>query len=232
MISFFQRHKKPIFVVTTAMFLAAIFVGLGGYFFSSSSSGAVAVIGSKKIMYKDFLRRVNLVLDRLSENGTQVDEAMRNGVKQEVFRNMMVEEILSEEARKYGMIVSDFEIAAEVQNTPQFRYNGAFNPRVYYNTVWSQFQMTPSDYENWRKKARLSSNFREFMYSTIKITPAELVSYYLFRKEKIKDFEKKKEEYRRKLLEEKFMRIMNYYLLTLTSKTEIRNYLKEREEGR
>ncbi|MCG2726936.1 MAG: SurA N-terminal domain-containing protein [Elusimicrobia bacterium] len=228
MISFLNKHKKPIFIATVGIFLASILF-LGGNFLTKSSAGAVADIGGKKIMYKDFITRVNMVLDNMSESGTTVNEIVRNGVKQEVFRDMVVEEILSSEAEKSGMEISDFEIAMEVQNTPQFTSNGVFNQRLYYQTVWDRLHMTPSEYEAWRKKVRLASKFKEFVYSGIKITPKELKNFYLAsNKGKLKDFEKEKEEYNRKLAQEKFLN----HLQHITAQIEVKSYLKEREEGR
>ncbi|MCK5105986.1 MAG: SurA N-terminal domain-containing protein [Elusimicrobiales bacterium] len=232
MIFFLNKHKKPIFIATVGIFLASILF-LGGNFLSSSSAGAVADVGGKKIMYKDFIKRVNMVLDNISESGTSLNEIIRNGVKQEVFRDMIVEELLCAEAKKNGMEISDFEIAMEVQNTPQFKNNGVFNQRLYYQLVWDQLHMTPSEYEAWRKKARLATKFKEFVYSGVKITPEELKKFYFdSNKGKLKKFEKEKAEYSRKLIQEKFLSTMNYHLQRLTAQIEIKSYLKEREEGR
>ncbi|MBU2531004.1 MAG: SurA N-terminal domain-containing protein [Elusimicrobia bacterium] len=232
MISFLNRHKKPIFIATVCIFLASILF-MAGNFLTDSTAGVVANVGGKKIMYKDFTTRVNMVLDNISENGTDINEIIRNGVKQEVFRDMIVEEILSSEAEKNGMEISDFEIAMEVQNTPYFKNEGVFNQRLYYQTVWDRLHMTPPEYEAWRKKARLASKFKEFVYSGIKVTPEELKSFYLAsNKGSLKNFEKEKEEYNRKLAQEKFLNTINYHLQRLTTQVEVKSYLKEREEGR
>ena len=232
MISLLNKYKKPIFIATVSIFLASI-VFMAGNFLAGSTSGVVADVGGKQIMYKDFTKRVNMVLDNISERGTSLNEIIRNGVKQEVFRDMIVEEILSAEAEKSGMQVSDFEIAMEVQNTPYFMSNGVFNQRLYYQTVWDRLHMTPSEYEAWRKKARLASKFKEFVNSGIKVTPQELKSFYLAsNKGSLKNFEKEKEEYHRKLTQEKFLSTINYHLQRLTAQVEVKSYLKEREEGR
>lgn len=231
MISFFAKHKRPLFIGTVSIFLLSIIFAAGN-FLSGSSTGAVADIGGRKIMYKDFLARVNRVLDNLSENGMTINEVMRNGVKQETFREMIVEEILSIESENYGMQVSDFEIAVEIQNTPQFQRNGVFDQRLYYQTVWSQLHMTPPEYEAWRKKARLADKFKGFVFSSIKITPDELKSFYLSKnKGKIKDFDKEKANFRNQLGQDKFLQTMNYHLRNITNRIEVRNYLNEREKG-
>ena len=94
MIFFLNRHRKPILIATVSVFLASI-VFMAGNFLTGTTTGVVANVGGKKIMYKDFTTRVNMVLDNISESGTEVNEIIRNGVKQEVFRDMIVEEILS-----------------------------------------------------------------------------------------------------------------------------------------
>jgi SurA-like N-terminal domain len=232
MISFLNKHSRPILIGTVGIFLASI-VFMAGNFLAGSTTGVVADVGDTQIMYKDFTTRVNMVLDNISESGTPVNEIIRNGVKQEVFRDMIVEEILSAEAVKNGMEISDFEISMEIQNTPYFKSNGVFNQRLYYQTVWDRLHMTPSEYEAWRKKARLASKFKEFVYSGIKVTPEELKNSYLAsNKGSLKNFEKEKVEYGQKLVQDKFLNTINYHLQRLTAQVEVKSYLKDREEGR
>ena len=63
-----------------------------------------------------------------------------------------------------AMRVPDFEVAVEIQNTPQFAENGAFNPRLY-TLPFNEFQMSPGDYEAWR--VRLAGKFGQFLYTNV-----------------------------------------------------------------
>ncbi|MDA8130783.1 MAG: SurA N-terminal domain-containing protein, partial [Elusimicrobia bacterium] len=136
MISFFSKHRRVIFIVTVGIFLVGVFVGLGAYVFTgASSSAAVAEVGGKAIPYQQFRSQVNRVTANMKDSGTEVNEIISKGIKQEVFREMVVEELLSQQGEKMGMIVPNFEVAVEVQNTPQFREGGAFSPRAYYQTI-------------------------------------------------------------------------------------------------
>lgn len=231
MLSFLSKHKKAIFIGTVITFLAGIFVGLGGYFFTSSSLGAVADVGGKKIPYQRFTTQVNYILEKLRDGGTDVNESVRKEVKQEIFRDMIVEELLLQQAEKIGIVVPDFEIAVEIQNAPQFKTDGQFNPRLYYQTIWGQFHMSPKEYESWRKKSRLSNKYKQFIFSNIKITPDELKEYYLAKNKNLTNFDKEKEQYMQKLTQEKFYRIANYYLRQLSTRIEIKDYLQQREKG-
>lgn len=231
MISFFSKYKRFIFTVVVVIFVGSIFF-VSGQVFTDSSMDAVAEVGNAKIPYQRFLTQVNRVMSNVKDSGTEVNEILSKSVKQEVFREMVIEELMSQQGAKLGMLVPDFEVAVEVQNTPQFKENGAFSPRAYYQTIYNEFQMSPSDYEAWRKKARLASKFKQFIYTSVKVTPEEAKAYYLARNKDLKNFEKERAKYTSELAQEKFANIANYLLRQLTSQQEVKSYLELREQGR
>jgi len=231
MISFFTKYKRLIFIIVVVIFVGSIFF-VSGQVFSDSASSAVAEVGGSKIPYKQFLTQVNRVMGSMKDSGTEVNEVLSKSVKQEVFREMIIEELLSQQGKKMGMLVPDFEVAVEVQNTPQFREAGAFSPRAYYQTIFNEFQMSPVDYEAWRKKARLATKFKQFLYTSVKVTPAEAREYYLAKNKDLKNFEKERAKYTDELAREKFANIANFLLRQLTTQQEVKSYLELREQGR
>ena len=231
MISFLSKHKRAIFTVVVVVFIGSIFF-VSGQVFTAASSEAVADVGGKKIPYQRFIQQVNRMLANFKDSGTEVSDVISKSVKQEVFREMVIEELLSQQGAKMAMRVPDFEVAVEIQNTPQFAENGAFNPRLYYSTIFNEFQMSPGDYEAWRKKARLAGKFKQFLYTNVKVTPGELKGYYLSKNKSLKDFDKNKDKYLDELSKDKFSQVANYLLRQLTVQMEIKSYLAEREQGR
>ena len=231
MISFFTKYKRLIFIIVVVIFVGSIFF-VSGQVFSDSASSAVAEVGGSKIPYKQFLTQVNRVMGSMKDSGTEVNEVLSKSVKQEVFREMIIEELLSQQGKKMGMLVPDFEVAVEVQNTPQFREAGAFSPRAYYQTIFNEFQMSPVDYEAWRKKARLATKFKQFIYTSVKVTPQEAREYYLAKNKDPKNFEKERAKYTDELAREKFANIANFLLRQLTTQQEVKSYLELREQGR
>lgn len=232
MISFFSKHRRIVFIVTVSIFLVGVFVGLGAYVFTGSSVGAVAEVGGESIPYQRFLQQVNRITANMKDSGTEVNEVLSKTIKQEVFRDMVIEELLSQQGAKMGMIVPDFEVAVEVQNTPQFREGGNFSPRAYFQAVYNEFQMSPTEYEAWRKKARLASKFKQFVYTSVKVTPDEVAEYYMAKNKNLKNFEKERAKYSDELAKEKFANIANYLLRQLSTRQEIKSYLDQREQGR
>lgn len=231
MISFFSRYKRVIFTVVVVIFVGSIFF-VSGQVFTDSSMDAVAEVGGVKIPYQRFLTQVNRVMSNVKDSGAEVNEVLSKSVKQEVFREMIIEELLSQQGAKMGMLVPDFEVAVEVQNTPQFHENGAFSPRAYYQAIFNELHMSPSEYEAWRKKSRLSAKFKQFIYTSVKVTPEEVKSYYMSRNKDLKDFEKERGKYAAELAQDKFGNIANYLLRQLQSQQELKSYLELREQGR
>lgn len=232
MFTFFRKYKRVVFIAVVLTFLVGIFVGLGGYVFTGSADSAVAEVGGKKIPYQRFTVQVNRAMNGVKDSGTEVNEIITKAVKQEVFREMIVEELLSQQGEKLGMVVSDFEVAMEVQSTPQFRENNQFSPRAYYQTIFQEFQMAPTEYEAWRKQARLSNKFKQFLYTAMKVTPDEVKAFYLTRNKDLKNFEKERAKYTEELASAKFSSTANYLLRQLTNRNEVRSYLELREQGR
>ena len=231
MISFLSKHKRIIFIVVVVVFIGSIFF-ISGQIFSSASSDAVADVGGKKIPYQRFSLQVNRILASFKDSGTEVSDIVAKTVKQEVFREMVIEELMSMQGDNIGMRVPDFEIAVEIQNTPQFTENGAFNTRLYYQAIFNEFQMAPKDYEAWRKKARLAGKYRQFLSASVKVTPGELQTYYLVKNKSLKDFDKNKAKYLDELSKEKFAQVATYLLHQLTGQMEIKSYLDQREQGK
>lgn len=230
MISFFTKYTRPIFIVVVVIFVGSIFFISGQVF--TTSMDAVADVGGTKIPYQRFVSQVNRVMSGFKDSNTEVNEALSRSVKQEVFREMIIEELLSQQGGKLGMRVPDFEVAVEVQNTPQFRESGNFSPRAYYQTVYNEFQMSPAEYEAWRKKARLASKFKQFVYTSVKVTPEEVKAYYEVKNKGLKNFEKERAKYADELAREKFANLANYLLRQLTTRQEIKSFLEQREQGR
>jgi len=231
MISFLSKHKRTIFTVVVVVFIGSIFF-VSGQVFTASSSDAVADVGGKKIPYRQFQMQVNRTLSSFRESGTEVSDVISRGVKQEIFQQMVIEELFSRQGAELGLLVPDFEVAVEIQNTPMFTENGAFAPRRYYQTIYNEFQMSPKEYEAWRKQSRLYDKYRRFLATSVKVTPDELRSYYLARNKSMKDFDKNKDKYLGELTQEKFGQVANYLIRQLQGKMEIKSYLALREQGK
>lgn len=233
MIRFFSRYRKPIFISIIILFMAGIFVGLGSYFFASSDvSQAVAEVGGTKLSYLRFVGQTNRILDNMRDKGTEVTDDVRARVKQEVLQEMIIEELLFQQAMKLGLQVTDLELASEIHHTPAFQRSGAFNQGAYIEAIRYLFSMNPSQYEEMRRRSLAALKLRQFVFLAAKLTPAEVAAEYARRHEgKVKDFEKDKDSFSNSMQQERMLHLLNFYLRQLSSQVEIRSFLELREKG-
>ena len=226
MIGFLSKYRKPIFIATVVTFLLGIFVffGLG----SSSSYGSIGEVRGKELSDKIFSLQANNMTSNLRDNGLEITEALRKGIYQQVFQNMVVDEIFHQEAEKIGLIVTDFEVAAEIQSTPAFLDGGKFNPRAYVQAISSEFGMAPSEYEEWRKYQRLVSKYREFLMTNIKVTQDEAAAYLFASGVKLDSDDKNKSAIISELIKAKYTAIGNYMLRQAVKDGQVKSYIEKR----
>lgn len=233
MISFLQRYQKTLFISTIAIFLLGTFVGLGGYLFTSRDmGGAVASVGGTKIPYRVFTARVNQYADAVRAKGGDVTDDMLKQIKQTMLRDMIVDELLTQKAEKMGLVVTDEELARDIQSTPGFQRGGQFSQDVYFAALRSVFHETPQQYESERRRQIEAAKFKALVYQSSKLTPDELKqSYAKQHKGSLKGFEKDQEKFAALAQQQRAIELINYYLHQLQSQVEIRTYLEQRESG-
>lgn len=231
MISFFNRHKRVIFIATTATFLGGVFVGLGAYVGRGQSYDKVAMVGDKGIPYARFVDNVNRTLSMLRDKGLDIPDEAQKHIENQVLQELIVAEALEQCAREFGLRVTDLEVAAEIQNTPAFQKDGVFNDYIYKQMLWRQLKLRPAEYEAERRRMRLAAKFRQLAMSAAKVTPGEVKDFYLASGKKEKDFAKDEREATKELLQMKAAGILEGYLKQFLATHEVKNFLEERQKG-
>jgi peptidyl-prolyl cis-trans isomerase D len=136
MISWMQKHNKylvwTIWVATIA-FIGAGFVGWGSYDFGAKA-GNVAKVGNIEIsqaklntVYSDIYGQYN------QQMKGQLDEkkAKEMGLIQMAFSRINTQAKLLNFAQENGIVVSDTEIAAQLEQIAAFQKDGMFNKEIY-----------------------------------------------------------------------------------------------------
>ena len=229
MVGYLNKHKRVIFTITVFVFVLGVFFGLGAYINGITVKNTVAKVGNSKIPYDRYEINVRNVYENFMKKNDMPEnnKVIENLIRQEVFKDMIVSEILYQEAKRLKIGVSDFEVGMEVLNTQSFYDNGRFNVAQYVRTIWSKYRMTPKEYEEWRRKERMVMNLKNFIYNTIKVTDDDLNLYSSIVDKK--NLPKEKKDFAEKLKEQKFLDCANYYLRQLTTRIEIKDYRKNFE---
>lgn len=230
--SFLRRHKETLILAVFIIFMVGIFVGLGGYYFTGAdNTEAVAVVGGAKIPYLRFRTRYQQYLDAMRQQGTEVSPAMEAQLKQELLREMIVDELMAQQAEKMGLAVSDGELAMSIQQTPGFQQEGRFSQERYFQAVRYQFKSTPEQFEKMYRRMLLSSKLKSLMFRLAKVQPGEVRDEYARSGAALKEFDAKKDAFERDLRQRRALDSVNYFLHGLSQQVEIRSFLDQRERG-
>jgi peptidyl-prolyl cis-trans isomerase D len=166
---------RAIFIVTIITFLGGIFLGAGSYLFNKSSDFAAKINGTKIPMNLFYSIYKSSVKGYQQTTNKSLDEKELNEIKVRVIQILVQTELLCQEAKKYGIIVTDEELKSDLQNSLEFKDGDSFNI-LKYTAFLNTIQMKPKDYENLRKKQLMANKVKMIMASSVKLWNYEVES--------------------------------------------------------
>jgi hypothetical protein len=192
-------YRKNIKMIIWLIILAFAIWGGGSLSVSKDSlSSNVGFVGKEKISQKEFMMTIRY-FDLLSRASAaqkiedKKDEKSKEPLPYEQVKSLAWQMIvLSREAKREGIAVSDEEVQNEIRRL--FSANGTFQQDFYNQWVQNQFRVKPRDFEELVRKHIASDKIRQ---KVLKDVPeAERNSKWLewlipvISKSKLKDFEK------------------------------------------
>ena len=175
MMNFFRKHKVAIILIILVGFFGGTFIaGFGVSTFGNSSSlDTVAIINGKKIPYKYYYSLYNNALSMLRNSEQDVTEEMIKSVQNNILRNLIQDELIWQQTKDYGIIVSDNELVVDIQTYPYFLdENGHFDSRNYYQFL-NNLRLSPKDFETLRRKQLAASKLQILIASSARISTSE-----------------------------------------------------------
>lgn len=177
MMNFFRKHKVAIILVILIGFFGGTFIagfGVSTFGNSASSFDTVAVINGTKIPYKYYYSLYNNALNSLKQSGQELTEELVKLTQNQVLRTLVQDELIWQQTKKYGITVSDNELAQDIQSYPYFlNANGQFDSRYYYQFL-NNLRMAPKDFENLRRKQIAANKLQVLIASAAKISDSEI----------------------------------------------------------
>lgn len=176
MMNFFRKHKVAIILVILVGFFGGTFIaGFGVSTFGNTNSlDTVAVINGKKIPYKYYYSLYNSNLSMLKNAEQDVTEEMIKTIQNRILSNLIQDELIWQQTEKYGITVSDNELALDIQNYPYFlNENRQFDTRNYYRFL-NDLRLSPKDFETLRRKQIAANKLQILIASATKISKSEV----------------------------------------------------------
>ncbi|MBN1383697.1 MAG: SurA N-terminal domain-containing protein [Elusimicrobia bacterium] len=227
MMEFIREHKKTIFWITLIGFLFATFAYFGAGGSLVSGQDTVATVNSKKVSYSEYIKAVSRAIDnaRQDKKDTELTDAEIQQIKRNTLQDMISEEAFYQLALKYGIKVTDGELKAHLQQIPAFQKDGHFDHRKYYQILAYGLKMTPSEFEESRKRAIAVDKVRFLIYLLSKVSEKEAELEYLRRNGNLKNWSKEKNEFIMTLQSEKRVQLFQQWITQLQQKVKIKDYL-------
>ncbi len=175
MMNFLRKHKIKIFMITIFGFLAGSFVGFGSYLFGSKTyHDTVAVVNGYKIPYKTYYSLYNNAVNMARQTNQNLTEETFKIIQNNIVKSLIQDEIIWQQTEKYGIFVSDLELARDIQSYPYFlNEQNQFDSRYYFKFL-NNMMMTPKEFENLRRKQIGANKMQLFIASSVKLSPSEI----------------------------------------------------------
>jgi hypothetical protein len=158
--------------MTIVAFIGSSFAGVGYYFFGYKNDFKTFItINGVKIpaklfnsVYTDFLQMTN---------NRQLSNEDLKELKIRIIYSLVQDEILYQQSKLYGIVVTDEELKYDLHNSAKFKDNNVFNIRKY-RAFLNFVQMTAKEYETMRRKQIVAVKVKMLIASCVKLWNYEL----------------------------------------------------------
>jgi peptidyl-prolyl cis-trans isomerase D len=188
LMSLMRKHAKSWLIKLLIGMIAAVFVFYFGYSFSARRAVKIAYVNGDVISGKEYQKSYRDLLERLQRQYRDVwnDNLIKAfDLRNRALDNLINQKLISQEANRLGLEVTDTEIQKAIMEYPAFQVNGQFDVRRY-KSLLSQNRMDHEDFEQSIALDLLDDKLKQFLFSFMEVTDQELLDYYTFNNEKIK----------------------------------------------
>lgn len=168
----YKRQRKIFLALALFITFSVVLGSLGVDFMSRSPLDAAIQVNDRKITRKRFNTMYQQALEQQRDNPQFKEEAAREFLKRQVVQMLVQEEVFLREADRYGVRVSNAELAQYIQGVPQFQKDGRFDPSAY-GRFLDQIRMKPLDFEDEQRRQIRVQKTQYLMMSGVKISSLE-----------------------------------------------------------
>ena len=187
-LSLMRRHAKSWLIKFLIAMIAVVFIFYFGYSFTARRGLKIAYVNGEPISgleYQKTYRRFLEALQRDYKNVWNENLIDAFDLKNRALESLINEKLVSQEARRIGLDITEREIQDEILAYPAFQYNGRFDERRYH-ALLSQNRMNPEDFEEGIAQELLQRKIRQFLLTFSPVTEREILDQYTFANEKVK----------------------------------------------
>jgi len=183
-----RSHSKSILIKIMIGLIGVVFVFWGIYSIRGPRPGSkIAYVNGDLISgmeYQATYRDMLLAMQRQYKDYWNEDLIEMFQLKQKALESLIGKRLISQEASRLGLKVTDDEIADAIYHYPAFQVNGVFDENRY-RSLLNYNRMEPADFEAGIGSELLGEKISQFIKSFVPVIEGEIIDYYTFQNEKV-----------------------------------------------
>lgn len=188
LLSLMRRHAKSWLIKVLIAIIAVVFVFYFGYSFRERESSKIASVNGDIITVVEYDKAYRNLLEALqreyrgmwNENLVKVFD-LRN----RALEGLIIQKLVSQEAKKIGLDVTEKEIQEKILSYPAFQFGGRFDASRYQSVLLNN-RMTPEDFEEVLAQELLQEKVQQFLTTLSPVTEQEVLDQYTYANKKAK----------------------------------------------
>jgi peptidyl-prolyl cis-trans isomerase D len=188
LLSLMRKHAKSWLIKFLIAIIAIVFIFYFGWSFTSDSSAKVAEVNGEiisKLEYEKEYRDLYLNFKNQYQNVWDDNLIKVLDLKNKALERLIEKKLISQEARKIGLNITENEIQEKIAEIPAFQTNGYFDERRY-RALLSSNRMKPEDFEESFSQDLLQQKLDQFLMTFSDISDQDVLDYYQYANEKVK----------------------------------------------
>ena len=185
-LSLMRRHAKSWIIKFLVGIIAVVFVFYFGYSFTATRGLKIAYVNGELINEAEYEKAYRELIETMRRQYQDMwnDDLIKTfNMKQRALDGLINQKLISQEAQKLGLDVTESESQKAIMNYPAFQVNGRFEMRRY-QALLSQNRMKPEDFEASMALQLLDTKLKQFLFSFLDVSEEAVLEYYTYNNEK------------------------------------------------
>ncbi len=187
MLDLMRKHAKNWGMKVLLGIIIVVFVFYFGSMRDQDKAATIATFDGKAISYADFQREYQNIIDLYrSRYGQTINDDLIKALnlKEQTVDNLIRQAIIMSKAEEMGLRVSDEELKNSILAYPGFQKEGAFNQRIYEETLRLN-KMAPETFEARQRNALVAAKLQDLILKGVLVSEGEVFDLYRLQNEKI-----------------------------------------------
>jgi len=187
-LSLMRKHAKSWLIKLLIGIIAVVFIFYFGYSFTARQGLKIAKVNGEMISGVEYEKAYGELLERFrAQYKDLLTESLIKSfdLKRRALEALIDQKLVSQEARRLGLDVTEEEVQQAIMEYPPFQVNGKFDMGRY-RALLQQNRMKPEDFEADMARGLLEGKIREFLLAFVNVTDQEVLDQYTYANEGMK----------------------------------------------